>query len=126
MSKLKGKKIWTRYSGSVAKKGREDQMFDRNEKLAGKTKNVLIGNVHWSATFEEMMALCEEFGELWRVIVWYDKTGYTRGVMTAMCKDEETATKVFEGMHGKKFKNMPLRTSYDCNVQRRGDCHQSV
>merc|ERR1712048_501922 len=100
-----GDKIWASFAS-------ERKSFDRKEDLAGETNGILVGDVHWSITDTELEKICSEFGDVKQVVIWYDMSGYTRGIATVLMSDADEATKVFEGLNGKKVKNLALNTCY--------------
>merc|ERR1712154_430728 len=105
MTKLAGKKVWAKYRTSR-------KTLDRKQEFAGKTQLVLIGNLHWSVTWENVNEMCSEFGEVLKVHVWFDASGYPRGMVLVQMGDKDSAKKAFEGLNGKKVKNLTLVTAY--------------
>merc|ERR1712154_449057 len=109
-----GNKIWA--SLNVARKA-----FDRKEEMAGETNGILVGGVHWTVTGENLKKMCSEFGEVAQVIIWYDMSGYTRGIATVFMGDADAATKAFDGLNGKKVNNLTMNTCYTKHTEKKPD-----
>merc|ERR1712154_421282 len=114
MSSLDGNKIWASFN--VARKA-----FDRKEEMAGETNGILVGGVHWTVTGENLKKMCSEFGEVAQVIIWYDMSGYTRGIATVFMGDADAATKAFDGLNGKKVNNLTMNTCYTKHTEKKPD-----
>jgi len=63
-------------------------------------------------TVEEIRNMCDDLGTVENVQMWYDQSGYMRGMAIVVMASEADAKKVFEGLNDKKVKNLKLRTAY--------------
>merc|ERR1740123_702698 len=105
MKHLNKKKVWTSYK--LARK-----TLDRKAGMSGKSKLLLIAGLHWSLKDEDISKLCSEFGEVSNVHLWLDASGFTRGMAMIEMASEDAATKAFDGLNGRKVKNLTLITAF--------------
>merc|ERR1712204_40780 len=113
LSKMNKQKVWAEYVP-------QRKTFDRKEKeLGGKTKFVMISNVHWSVKETDATKMCSAYGTVAHACVWYDVSGYPRGIIVVEMDSEDAARKVFDGLNGKKVKNLTFMTAYT-DVDKRG------
>jgi len=80
--------------------------------MSGKSKLLLIAGLHWSLKDEDISKLCSEFGEVSNVHLWLDASGFTRGMAMIKMGSEDAATKAFDGLNGRKVKNLTLITAF--------------
>jgi polyadenylate-binding protein 2 len=76
-------------------------------------RSVFVGNVHFKATDEELRELFNECGDIERITIAMDKTGYSKGYAFIEFKDQKDAEKALslEGalIHNRKIKVIPKR-----------------
>merc|ERR1712130_679244 len=70
------------------------------------------GNLHYTLKQNDVLNLCAEFGQVEHVQIWYDKNGYPTGCASVTLNDSDDAIKVFQGLHGKKVKNLTICTAF--------------
>eukprot|EP01084_Bolivina_argentea_P271672 462332_1 len=102
---LKGQAVWCTW-----RHPRKD--LDRKSDLAGKTRQLILGNVHYTLQQNDIMEMCAKYGQVEHVQMWQDKVGYPIGSASITMKTNEDATKVFEGLQGQKEKNLKVITAY--------------
>eukprot|EP00486_Rosalina_sp_Unknown_P006405 CAMPEP_0201575610 /NCGR_PEP_ID=MMETSP0190_2-20130828/20920_1 /ASSEMBLY_ACC=CAM_ASM_000263 /TAXON_ID=37353 /ORGANISM="Rosalina sp." /LENGTH=436 /DNA_ID=CAMNT_0048005463 /DNA_START=83 /DNA_END=1394 /DNA_ORIENTATION=- len=105
-TELNGNKLWC--SWRTARK----ELDTKKDELEGKTKQVVLGNLHYTLSEDQVKELCAKYGEVDYCTVWYDKSGYPQGSAVVSMKSEEDAQKVFVGLQDDKVKNLSIRTGY--------------
>eukprot|EP01084_Bolivina_argentea_P228005 385183_1 len=87
--------------------------FNRKEnELEGKTKQLLLGNLHYTLKQNDVSQLCSKYGQVNSIDMWYDKYGYSTGCATIIMDNFDDAKKLFQGLNGEKIKNLKIITAY--------------
>src|SRR6266545_158276 len=72
-------------------------------------KNIYVGNLTWSATADDLLALFQEHGKVTRAQVITDReTGRSRGFGFVEMDNDAEAQKAIDALNGTDYKGRPL------------------
>jgi RNA recognition motif-containing protein len=72
-------------------------------------KNIYVGNLVWSATADDLLALFQEHGKVTRAQVITDReTGRSRGFGFVEMENDAEAQKAIDALNGAEFNSRPL------------------
>ncbi len=72
-------------------------------------KNIYVGNLAWSATADDLLALFQEHGQVTRAQVITDReTGRSRGFGFVEMENDGEAQKAIDALNGADFNGRPL------------------
>ena len=72
-------------------------------------KNIYVGNLVWSATADDLLALFQEHGKVTRAQVITDReTGRSRGFGFVEMEDDTEAANAVQALNGQDFRGRPL------------------
>ncbi len=72
-------------------------------------KNIYVGNLVWSATADDLLALFQEHGKVTRAQVITDReTGRSRGFGFVEMDNDQEAQKAIDALNGAEFNGRPL------------------
>merc|ERR1712083_62008 len=80
----------------------------RHESRRGKTKRVVLYNLSAGIERSEIEDLCREYG----AIAQLSKISKSTGSATVIMTEIESASRLFDGLHGVKVRNMPIGTRF--------------
>jgi len=84
----------------------------RQESRRGQARKVILKNLHYKMGEAEIKKLCKEYGTVKSVAVNTNKEGYPTCSAFVEMADPKGASRLFDGLHGKKVSNLVIRTTF--------------